>query len=144
MILRFRRRLLALGAALMLIALVAACAVGASEGYLAADYPGAQRIGSDTMLRSTTGLAVKRTSVYRSSDPFSAIYNWYSQRFDLGPEAHAQGGCILMGRSFTTLWVVKEQITVTLCGTPNGQMMFVSRSSVLPYGRWAPWAKDEG
>jgi hypothetical protein len=41
-----------------------------------------------------------------------------------------------MGRSFTTLWVIKEQITVTVCGTPNGQMMFVDRSSVLNYLRW--------
>lgn len=137
-----RRRLLALGAALLLAALVAACAAAVSDGYLAADYPGATRLTSDTLVRYSSGLAVKRTSVYRSSDPFSSIYNWYSQRFSLGPESHAQGGCILMGRSFTSLWVVKEQITVTVCGTPNGQMMFVSRSSVLPYGGWAAWPQS--
>jgi hypothetical protein len=135
-----RRRLIASGAALLLTALLVACALGASEGYLSADYPGSTRLSSQTMMRYTTGLAVKRTSVYRSSDAFSLIYNWYSQRFSLGPESHAQSGCILMGRSFTTLWVVKEQITVTVCGTPNGQMMFVSRSSVLPYRGWSLWS----
>ena len=130
-----RRRLLVIGAALLL-SLVGLCGFAASASYLAADYPGAAQVSSETMWRYSAGLVIKRTSAYRSSDPFPAVYNWYSQRFDLGPESHAQGGCILMARSFSSLWVVKEQITVTVCGTPNGQMMFVSRSSVLPYRRW--------
>jgi hypothetical protein len=89
-------------------------------------------------VRYVPGLSIKRTNAYRSDAPFSEVYSWYSQRFRLGPEAHAQGSCILMGRSFTSFWVVKEQITVTVCGTPNGQMMFVTRSSVLPYSRFMP------
>jgi hypothetical protein len=131
-----RRRTIAIVTALSLLSLIALCIVGGSGLYLAADYPGAAQISSETMVRYTPGLVVKRTNSYRSSDPFPAIYNWYSQRFDLGPEAHAQGNCILMARSFTSFWVLREQITVTLCSTPNGQMMFVTRSSVLPYGRW--------
>jgi hypothetical protein len=127
-----RRRTIIIGSALLL-ALLGLCGFAASASYLAADYPGATQVHSETMLRYSAGLVVKRTSAYRSSDPFPAIYNWYSQRFDLGPESHAQGGCILMARSFSSMWLIKEQITVTVCGTPNGQMMFVSRSSVLPY-----------
>jgi hypothetical protein len=120
---------------------VLACllAVGVASlwsAYLPADYPGATRAASDTLVRYVPSFVLRRTSTYRSSDPFPDVYNWYSKRFSLGPESHAQGGCILMGRSFTTLWVVKEQITVTVCGTPNGQMMFVDRSSVLNYLRW--------
>jgi hypothetical protein len=131
-----RRRTIAIIAATLIVGLVGLCAALSSTWYLAADYPGAELVSSETMVRTTAGLAVKRTNSYRSSDPFPAIYNWYSQRFDLGPESHAQGTCILMARSFTSFWLLREQITVTLCGTPNGQMMFVSRSSVLPYGQW--------
>lgn len=104
--------------------------------YLPANYPGATRQSSSTRLRYAPSLVMRRTSTYRSNDPFPKVYNWYSRRFSLGPEQHAQGGCILMGRAFTTLWLIKEQITVTACSTPNGQMMFVDRSSVLHYGWW--------
>lgn len=134
---RSRRHLLALCAAVLLITLLGSCVL-ASRGYLAADFPGSTLTASDTLVRYLPNLAVRRTSAYRTDAPFTAVYNWYSQRFSLGPESHAQGGCILMARSFTSLWVVSEQITVTVCGTPNGQMMFVSRSSVLRYGRLAP------
>lgn len=132
-----RHRRTAVVSALLLAALAGALAM-ASNAYLAAAFPGSTLTGSDTMVSYATGLAVKRTNTYRSDAPFSQVYNWYSRRYSLGPEAHAQGSCILMGRSFTTLWVIKEQITVTVCGTPNGQMMFVSRASVLPYSRLLP------
>jgi hypothetical protein len=120
----------------VLACLLVAGAAGLWSAYLPSDYPGATRAASDTRVRYVPSLVLRRTSTYRSSDPFPDVYNWYSKRFGLGPESHAQGGCILMGRSFTTLWVIKEQITVTVCGTPNGQMMFVDRSSVLNYLRW--------
>lgn len=120
---------------MLLLALLGSCVLGV-RSYLAADFPGATRTDSDTLIRYLPNLAVRRTSAYRTDAPFTDVYNWYSQRFDLGPEAHAQGGCILMARSYTSLWVVREQITVTVCGTPNGQMMFVSRSSVVAYGSW--------
>lgn len=129
-----RRRLFALGSALLLCALVMLCAFILQASYLSADYPGATRLSSKTMVQTRSGLAIKRTHTYRTDDPFARVYTWYSRRFSLGPESHAQGTCILMGRSFTTLWLVKEQITVTLCNTPNGQMAFVSRSSVVPFG----------
>lgn len=123
----------------LLVGLAAAAGLAALLGlglwasYLPADYPGAIRSASETKLRYTPGLVLRRVSAYRSSDPFPKVYQWYSRRFDLGPESHAQGACVNMGRSFTTLWLIKEQITVTICGTPNGQMMFVDRSSVLNY-----------
>ncbi|GAB4431618.1 MAG: hypothetical protein OHK0015_18300 [Chloroflexi bacterium OHK40] len=123
----------------LLLAGLASGLLLASNAYLDAAFPGATRTGSDTMVNYANGLAIKRTSAFRTDAPFSEVYTWYSQRYSLGPEAHAQGGCILMGRSFTTLGVIKEQITVTVCGTPNGQMMFVTRSSVLPYGHLLPW-----
>ena len=128
-----RRRVVA-PICVLLLALVGSCALS-SRGYLAADFPGATLTASDTLVRYMPNFALRRTSAYRSDATFTEVYNWYSQRFSLGPESHAQGGCILMARSFTSLWIVREQITVTVCGTPNGQMMFVSRSSVVRYGR---------
>ncbi len=132
------RRVAAVAAVVVVALLAGACAVG-WRGYLQAEFPGSTLTGSETLVRYVPGLAVKRTMTFRTDAPFNEVYTWYSQRFSLGPEAHAQGGCILMARSFTSLWVVRDQITVTVCGTPNGQLMFVSRSSVLPYGRLLPW-----
>lgn len=132
------KRAMAVAAALVVALLVGACAVG-WRGYLAAEFPGSTLAGSETLVRYAPSLAVKRTMTYRTDAPFNEVYTWYSQRFSLGPEAHAQGGCILMARSFTSLWVVRDQITVTVCGTPNGQMMFVSRSSVVPYRGLLGW-----
>jgi hypothetical protein len=130
-----RHRIKQIGAVLLLVALLGSCLLG-SRSYLLAAFPGATLTESDTLVRYVPNFAVRRSSAYRTDAPFTEVYNWYSQRFSLGPEAHAQGGCILMARSFTSFWVVREQITVTVCGTPNGQMMFVSRSSVVAYGSW--------
>lgn len=123
--------ILAALAALLTVGLCALAGAASSRLAQAADYPGATRLADDTLVRYTPSLVIRRTSSYRTSDPFPAVYNWYSRRFQLGPESHAQSNCILMARSYTTLWLLKEQVTVTVCGTPNGQMMFVSRSGVL-------------
>lgn len=128
------RRLVRVLAAMGIVLLAGLCALAglaSSQLSQAADYPGATRLADDTLVRYTPSLVIRRTSSYRTSDPFPAVYNWYSQRFQLGPESHAQSNCILMARSYTTLWLFNEQVTVTVCGTPNGQMMFVSRSGVL-------------
>ena len=76
---------------------------------------------------------MRRTSAYRTNDPFNKVYNWYSVKFDLGPESYAQSNCILMAKSVTTGWVFEEQISVMLCNTPNDQMMFVMRSVLFRY-----------
>ncbi|MBX0328902.1 hypothetical protein K2Z83_14575 [Oscillochloris sp. ZM17-4] len=131
----FARRRAVLIGILALSALISLGGLGLWAAYMPADYPGASRSASDTRIRYLPSLVLRRTSSYRTGDPFPDVYNWYSRRFSLGPESHAQGSCILMGRSFTTLWVIKEQITVTVCATPNGQMMFVDRSSVWNYTR---------
>lgn len=115
----------------LLAGLCALAGLASSQLSRAADYPGATRMADDTLVRYLPSFVIRRTSSYRTSDPFPAVYNWYSQRFQLGPESHAQSNCILMARSYTTLWLLNEQVTVTVCGTPNGQMMFVSRSGVL-------------
>jgi hypothetical protein len=87
------------------VGLIILVSLGFWSVYLPADYPGATNASSSTSLRYAPSLVIRRISTYRTNDPFPKVYNWYSQRFDLGPEQYAQGGCILMGRTFTTLWV---------------------------------------
>lgn len=122
-----------------LLALLASCGAGAL-GYFAydrsADYPGATRVADDTLVRYLPNLVTKRTTVYRSTDPFNTIYNWYSRRFDLGPESYAQSNCVLMHNSFERGWGLDEQMSVMVCGTPGDRMMFVMRSFIFRYPRW--------
>ena len=101
----------------------------------ATDYPGATRVADDTLVRYAPNFVTKRTTVYRSTDPFNKIYNWYSVRFELGPETYAQSNCILMSNSFSRGWGLDEQMSVMLCGTPDSQLMFVMRSFIFRYPR---------
>ena len=104
--------------------------------YQATEYPGATQIADATVTHYTPNFSMRRTTVYRSADPFNKVYNWYSVRFDLGPESYAQSSCILMAKSVTTGWVFDEQMSVMLCQTPKDQMMFVMRSLLLRYPRF--------
>ena len=122
----------------LLVFVLGACGLG---GLLfrsydqATDYPGATRLADDTLVRYTPNFVTKRTTVYRSTDPFNKVYNWYSVRFGLGPETYAQSNCILMSNSFSRGWGLDEQMSVMLCGTPGSQMMFVMRSFIFRYPR---------
>jgi hypothetical protein len=98
-----------------------------------ADYPGALLRADHTIYNFSPQLNIRRDTSYRSADKFNKIYNWYSNGFELGPEARAQSSCILMAKTFTDLGVIERQMSVTLCDTPNGRMIFVMRSVAL---RW--------
>jgi hypothetical protein len=132
---RTRRRALVLGS-ILLVGMLSLCLAAGATAYPSAEYPGATLVAGDTLIHYLPSLVVRNTSTYRSNAPFPDVYNWYSKHFQLGPENHAQGTCILMGRSFTRLGLIKEQVTVSVCATPTGQMMFVDRSSVVRYWRW--------
>ena len=134
----FRRRR---SAALVLFLAVALCACAGLgpllyRVYQATEYPGATQIADETITHYTPNFSMRRTTAYRSADPFNKVYNWYSVKFDLGPESYAQSNCILMAKSVTTGWVFDEQMSVMLCQTPNDQMMFVMRSLLLRYPRF--------
>lgn len=97
----------------------------------AADYPGATFLGAHTLYNFSPHLVIRRDTSYQTSAPFNDIYDFYSRGFDLGPEQHAQGACILMGDATTTAWVIETEMTVTLCDTPEGRMIFVMRAVSL-------------
>ena len=129
-----RRRAAAIG--LLLAVVLGSCAGLGSlvyRIYQSADYPGATMVADQTDTRYTPNFVIRRNTVYRSTDPFNKVYNWYSVRFTLGPESYAQSNCILMAKSVTTGWVFDEQMSVRLCNTPNDQMMFVMRAVMFRY-----------
>ena len=103
--------------------------------YQATEYPGATRTADENLFHYTPNFAWRRTAVYRTTDPFPKVYNWYSTRFALGPEAYAQSNCILMARSSTITWRVEEQMSVMVCNTPTDRMMFVMRAFYIRYSR---------
>jgi hypothetical protein len=104
--------------------------------YHAAQYPGATAIDSGDMIRAAPNLIFKRVETYRSTDPFNLIYNWYSQRFDLGPERFAQSNCLLMARSSNVLGPLDLNASVMVCNTASDRMMFVQRTYMLRYPYW--------
>src|SRR5262245_49301711 len=121
----------------LLVAALVLLATLLSVGYVvvrfrdAADYPGATRIAGNNLYRFWPHLSVRRDTTYRTSDPFPAVYNWYSSGFKLGPEAYALSNCIQMARSFTDFYVIERQMSVMVCDTPGARMMFVMRTLSL-------------
>jgi hypothetical protein len=99
--------------------------------YQAADYPGAQMTSDNQITIWAPNPTLRRSTSYLSDDSFRAIYRFYSVGFDLGPEAHAESGCILMADSETTLGLIQQQMTVMLCDTPSGNAIFVMRAVSL-------------
>lgn len=101
----------------------------------AADYPNSLLVSDHDIYRWSPYLTVRRDTSYRTMDEFPVVYNWYSSGFNLGPEVRAQSACILMARSTTALAIVERSMSVTLCDTPTGRMIFVQRSVSLRYRR---------
>lgn len=125
-----------LAIALSMLALWGALGVLAWREYHAAEYPGAAPIAAGDTIRLTPNLVIKRVETYRSADPFNLIYNWYSQRFDLGPERFAQSNCLLMARSSNVFGPLNLNASVMVCNTTADRMMFVQRTYILRYPGW--------
>jgi hypothetical protein len=123
-------------ALLFLAFLTAGCAVLAvllAQTWRATDYPGATRVSDQNLAIYTPNFVLRRTTVYRTDDPFPQVYNWYSNQFILGPENYAQGTCISMSNAADRGWLLEEQMSVMVCNTPNGRMMFVMRAFLVRY-----------
>ena len=63
---------------------------------------------------------------YRSQDDYNVVFNWYSQRFDMGPESRAIGSCAGMDKIDTIFWF-RRDVSVFICQTDQGQMIFLDR-----------------
>jgi hypothetical protein len=98
--------------------------------YEAADYPGAMQVSDHSLYRFLPNLHLRRDTSYRAADEFPVLYNWYSQRFQLGPESAAISACITMEKS-ETITVIAQTVTVMLCDAGSERMIFVTRSITL-------------
>ncbi len=94
-----------------------------------AQYPGALPIASHSNYHGLP-YQYRWDDTYITTDNFTAVYNWYSVTFDLGAEVRALERCTLLEGTNEQL-VVKRHVSVSLCNTPEGQMIFVTRSTSL-------------
>ncbi|MEP7358243.1 MAG: hypothetical protein ABI847_13440 [Anaerolineales bacterium] len=120
-----------LGAGLVTAVILLALGAFVVRYRAAADYPGAELMAGQDTYAAWPNPTLKRDTSYLSNDPFPAVYNFYSAGFGLGPEAYAQSNCIQMARSFTDLLVIERHMSVMLCDTPRGRMIFVMRAVTL-------------
>jgi hypothetical protein len=74
--------------------------------------------------------AFRWDDAYRTSDSFTDVYNWYSTTFDLGAETRAQDRCILL-EGANVQYALRRTVSVFVCSTSSGQMVFVSRFTSL-------------
>lgn len=112
---------------------LAACLLAAALGwgvaftYQAADYPGALPMADHSLYRWTPALHWRRDTSYRSTAEFPELYNWYSQRFGLGPEARAESACITMQKA-DRVFILERLTTVMICDTGPDRLVFVTRA----------------
>lgn len=120
----------------LIVALWGGLALWAWQTYHAARYPGASAIDAGDFIRIAPNFVFRRVETYRSADPFNLIYNWYSQRFGLGPERYATGNCLLMARSSRVFGPLQLNASVMVCDAGPDRMMFVQRTYLLRYPAW--------
>jgi hypothetical protein len=126
----YNRKILAGCSLLFLIATAAVISLTALlivQDRNSARYPDAELI---TEHNNYSGLPFnyKWDNTYHTTDPFPAVYNWYSTGFDLGVEAKAIEGCIYLEGSQKKL-ATTRYMSVLLCDTPTGRLIYVSRST---------------
>ena len=94
-----------------------------------ARYPGAISTSSHS---NYTGLPFEYRwdDSYLVKDNFTAVYNWYSIRFNLGAESQANGTCIHMDGQQGE-FLVKRYVIVLICQTDQGQRIYVTRATIL-------------
>ena len=92
-------------------------------------YPGAVEISQHANYK---GLPThyRWDNSYRTAESFVSVYNWYSTTFNLGAESRAAGTCILL-EGTTEYPLVERYMSVFICQTRQGQMIFVSRSTSM-------------
>lgn len=117
--------------ALLLVAfLLAAVAVlGVSRDRRSAQYPGSREVTSHSNYGGLPS-QLRWDNSYFTTDPFTDVYDWYSVRYSLGAESRALERCILLEGSIEQIFL-ERTINVLICGTDNGQLVYVSRSLEL-------------
>lgn len=105
--------------------------IGVNRDRNAAHYPGATLVTSHSNYRGLPA-QIRWDNSYFTTDSFTDVYNWYSVTFDLGAEARAIERCILL-EGPTDQFVLERYLSVLLCNTPEGQLIYVTRSTRLKF-----------
>ncbi len=92
-------------------------------------YPGSTPISAHSNYKSLPR-SYRWDDSFRTNDEFRAVYEWYSLKFNMGAESRANGSCILL-EADDRFFRFERFITVFICGTPQGQMVFVSRTTTF-------------
>lgn len=92
-------------------------------------YPNAVPLASHSNY-SGLPFAFRWDNSYLTTDNFTAVYNWYSTTFDLGAESRAIERCILLEGPADSL-LIERYYSILLCNTPQGQHIYVTRSTRL-------------
>lgn len=95
----------------------------------AAIYPDSVIISNNSNYKNLPSIYVW-SDAYQSQDDFNTVFNWYSQKFNMGPESRAIGSCAGMDKVDSFLWM-RRDISVFICQTERGQMIFVDRVTHL-------------
>ena len=94
-----------------------------------ARYPGAVPISSHSNYMGLP-FEFRWDDSYLVRDNFTAVYNWYSIKFDLGAESQANGNCIQLDGQ-QEQFLIKRDIIVLVCKTEKGQRVYVSRATAI-------------
>lgn len=92
-----------------------------------AQYPGSIPISAHSNYKSLPR-SYRWDDTFRTDDGFRAVYEWYSLKFNTGAESRANGSCILL-ESDDEFYRVERFVSVVICGTLEGQLVFVSRTT---------------
>lgn len=116
-----------------LMVLFALIAFASFLGYLfinerqIAYYPGSTEVSTHQVVKFSPYVYFRHNSVYRTSENFPKVYRWYANEFGLLPTAQWQSNCDSLRSSETIFFFVRE-MTVGLCETSNGRLIFTERS----------------
>ena len=128
----YNQRLLA-GCGLLLILLFFSFAFGLlaliNRDRQQAQYPGSTPVSAHSNY-SSLPRTYRWDDTFRTQDGFTAVYNWYSRNFNMGAESRANGTCILL-EADNEFYRTQRFMTVFICGTPDGQLVFVSRTTTF-------------
>lgn len=107
------------------------------QGQQSAQYPGSVQVSEHHVRTILPNFYMKESTSYLSGADFPMIFNWYSNRYQLGGESQAQSNCSHLFGTSSRLALTRST-SVTVCGTPEGQLIFVQRSTQLRYPKLFP------
>jgi hypothetical protein len=94
-----------------------------------AQYPGSVSLSAHSNYKGLPR-SYRWDDSFRTNDEFRAVYEWYSLKFNMGAESRANGSCILL-EADDQYFRAERFISVFICGTPEGQLVYVSRTTTF-------------